>query len=432
MTLGEKLQLAGGRSSGFDYMRLGLACSIIFWHGIVICYGGDVEIPLWRAPAGAAMHFALPMFFALSGFLVSGSLNRCRTLISFFGLRALRIVPALAAEVALSALILGPLLTSRDLATYFRDPLVISYALNVIGDVHFALPGVFTANPLAAIVNGQLWTIPFELQCYLALGGLAVAGALRKRGLLLAVVLLCQALWAWEAVRRGDDGGSGGASGPVLVIAFLFGVVLHLYRDSVPWRWSLFWACVLCGATLSILPHGAYYLPLPACYITVFLGLLTPPRLWIVSSGDYSYGLYLYGFPLQQAVASLGPLWQRWWIDIGLALPGAFLAALLSWHFVERPALSLRHGLPAIDAKAASVFCRTGTQALAPLHWGWRLIRRVLAWLVGAMGIAGVLLLVNADGALASAALCASFFAAVLRVTLSPPRLLDHGAQTAT
>ncbi len=85
----------GGRTSGFDYLRFGLATSIILWHGILISYGAEVELGYWRGPIGVAYHFVLPVFFALSGFLVAGSLDRCPTLVSFFGLRVLRIVPAL-------------------------------------------------------------------------------------------------------------------------------------------------------------------------------------------------------------------------------------------------------------------------------------------------------------------------------------------------
>jgi peptidoglycan/LPS O-acetylase OafA/YrhL len=350
ISIAEQMRVAG-RTTGFDYMRVALATSIIFWHAISISYGTEVEIAYWRGPIGMAMHFVLPMFFALSGFLVAGSLDRCPTLVSFFGLRVLRIVPALRIEVTLSAIIFGPALTSYTLGDYFSDQRFRLYFLNILGEPHYVLPGLFEHNPIQNTVNAQLWTIPYELQCYLALGGLATAAILRRRSFLLVVMLMGQALWIWEAIKRGDDGGPGGSSGPVLVISFLVGILFHLYRDRIRLHWTLLLAALAGGLALSSLPHGAYYLPIPATYVTVYVGLLNPRPIRLVSRGDYSYGLYLYGVPLQQAIASYGPEAQHWWINVAMALPASLLVAVLSWHIVERPVLALRRHLPAVEGR---------------------------------------------------------------------------------
>ena len=70
------------------------------------------------------------------------------------------------------ALILGTLLTTLPLGEYFAHPMLHSYFLNIIGDIHYFLPGVFDQNP-SHRVNGQLWTIPFELECYIVLAAVA-------------------------------------------------------------------------------------------------------------------------------------------------------------------------------------------------------------------------------------------------------------------
>src|ERR1700761_7226647 len=124
--------------------------------------------------------FLLPMFFALSGFLVAGGHERSNTLITFFGLRIFRIMPALTVEVLLSALILGPLLTTVTRTDYFVNPEFWSYFLNVIGGIHYYLSGVFLANPVT-VVNGQLWTVRWELVCYIVLAVLAIAGIFQRR-----------------------------------------------------------------------------------------------------------------------------------------------------------------------------------------------------------------------------------------------------------
>ena len=126
------------------------------------------------------------MFFALSGFLVAGSLLRSRTVAMFLASRIIRIFPALSVEVLLSAVLLGPLFTSLTLAQYFRSHEFWGYWWNLVGHVHFRLPGVFDANPNPNVVNGQLWTVPYELYCYVLLALVTLIGGVRHRWIVVA------------------------------------------------------------------------------------------------------------------------------------------------------------------------------------------------------------------------------------------------------
>lgn len=173
LSIGERLLQAEDRPSGFDYLRLILATAVFIFHVPVINLGDAVGHKLWLSWLRPVFAIVLPMFFALSGFLVAGSPVRCKTLISFLGLRVFRIVPALTVEVLLSALILGPIFTTKPLSEYFSSRSFFTYFLNVAGDVHFNLPGVFADNPHPSIVNGQLWTVPWELRCYMLLAAIA-------------------------------------------------------------------------------------------------------------------------------------------------------------------------------------------------------------------------------------------------------------------
>jgi peptidoglycan/LPS O-acetylase OafA/YrhL len=89
-------------------------------------------------------------------------------------------MPALTVEVLLSALVLGPVLTTASLENYFLSADFRLYFLNILGDIHYHLPGVFLSNPVT-VVNGQLWTVPWELVCYIVLAALAVTGVFRRR-----------------------------------------------------------------------------------------------------------------------------------------------------------------------------------------------------------------------------------------------------------
>ena len=405
-TIAARIAATGGRTSGFDYLRIGLAVSIVLWHSISTSYGSAFELVIWRGPLGLVMHFVLPMFFALSGFLVAGSLDRCASLISFFALRALRIVPALAVEITLSALLFGPMLSRLPVAAYFAAPEFRAYFLNIVGDIHYLLPGVFAANPLPHTVNAQLWTVPFELQCYAALGALAVVGLVRRRRWLLAFTLLAQALWIAQALKLGDDGSSNGASGPVLVISFLVGLLFHLYRDRIVLARRWFWLSLVGGLALSALPHGAYYLPLPACYLTVWLGLCDPPKRRFIFRGDYSYGLYLFGFPIQQVVASFGPALHHWYLNAAIAVPVGLSVAALSWHLIEKPALAQRRRIPALERRLLAL----RPQALLPEGLGALASGAAIV----ASGVMGVLALVDAHERLGLLAILACLVLAAL------------------
>ena len=345
-TLADRLTVTHSRPAGFDWMRLLLAAAVVGWHTIGTSYGdvaqhGFWSSPLWRPPLAAI----LGMFFALSGFLVAGSLERCRTMVSFVGLRVMRILPALAVEVLLCALILGPLLTHYSLHEYFVDRRFWHYLANMLGIVHFVLPGVFLDNPWPSTVNAQLWTVPYELRCYEVLLVLSIVGFYRRKAHLVGALIVSGVvffLFVDFAERRALPGGE-------FVFCFLLGVGLHRFRDSIAWSAPLAALSAVLAAALLLLPRGDSLAPIPLAYLTVYLGLLDPPRVKWLFAGDYSYGLFLYGFPIEQAVASAGPWAQHWYISVALAYPLTAAVAVGSWWWVEKPVLSQKATLRRLE-----------------------------------------------------------------------------------
>ena len=215
--------LRGSRATGFDYLRLGLATAVLCSHSIDVSYGPTFATTFANGPIRPLIALMMPMFFALSGFLVAGSLDRCRTLISFVGLRVIRLAPALAFETTLAALILGPLLTSLPLSAYFSDSLLPRYLLNIVGEIQYLLPGLFERNPWPRTVNAQLWTLPFEMLCYIALTSLALFGLHRRRQALAVVVVaanfILAALYFIGAASKGWNTAAV-APGPCQVLSF--------------------------------------------------------------------------------------------------------------------------------------------------------------------------------------------------------------------
>lgn len=346
MTIDEKMVTADNRPAGFDYLRLALAAAVIVIHGFDVTAGLKTSYALMESPWRILIVPVIPMFFGLSGFLVAASLRRCASLISFLGLRGLRIFPALAVEVLLCALLLGPLLTNVPLTTYFTSPELYRYFLNLVGVVQYVLPGVFTDNPWPNTVNAQLWTVPYELDCYLILAMLSVLGIVAKRANLLLVVIAAQVALAVFMLVKPDQL----SHGRLAVLCFLVGILFHLYANVIPLTATLFWASVMAIVVMCAVPGPEFLIALPAVYATVYLGTLNPPRYRRLLSGDYSYGMYLYGFPLQQALMVLLP-GLAWYENAAAGIILALGAAYLSWWFVEKPTQALKPALLRFEAR---------------------------------------------------------------------------------
>jgi len=332
-----------GIGPGFDPLRLWLAFSVLLVHSITVAqYDQGLPQSLWSGPLRPLLLAILPMFFGLSGFLVTGSAMRTRSVKAFLALRLLRLLPALSVEVTLSALILGPLVTVLPLRLYFTDPLFFSYFGNIVGHVQFFLPGVFTTAPMAGIVNLNLWTLTPEYCCYAFILFLMGSGALfdRQKMTIIAGVMLAILGVGNCVFDLGETDTMYGA--PILLMSFTMGAVAYHWRERIPVHGGVF---VAAAAALYVAwsYQGTAVLGLiPLTYCMAYLGVQPLPRLKLLPQGDYSYGIYLYGFPIQQALVFYFPTLKIWWALFLVAALVVLAIAMASWHFVERPALSLK------------------------------------------------------------------------------------------
>ncbi len=328
---------SGGVMTGFDYLRIGLSVAVLGWHSTGLSTGSaERDAELWSGPFRFLPAAIIPVFFALSGFLVIGSLERTR-LHQFITLRVVRLVPALAVEIALSALILGLVFTELPWSQYLTSRQFYAYFLNIVGDIHYDLPGVFENNPLPRIVNGQLWTIPYELECYLALILLSVSTLLKRRLAFAAVVAGLSLALTVRVLSGHPVNPFTHVPGRVLVLCFLTAVSLYQYRDVVPYSNSLGAVSAVATAVLLQIPDTCYLAIFPIAYLTVWLGLMRPPP---IPFGDLSYGVYLFHWPIQQTIVHVFPDVRSWWLLTLLSLPLSAGCAWLSWNLIEKPTLT--------------------------------------------------------------------------------------------
>jgi peptidoglycan/LPS O-acetylase OafA/YrhL len=304
------------------------------------------------------------MFFALSGFLVAASSMRLSAK-NFLLNRAARIVPALVADIVFAALLIGPLVTTLPANLYFTSPTFFSYFLNIAGQMHYSLPGVFESNP-SPEVNGALWTVPLEIGCYVILTALMITGAIKRPRfvpLLTYAVLICGIPLRVLTSQLVSDHPSFLESlamdlflyrGSLLWPSFLIGIVLYQLRYRVPFSKTAAIGLVVLAVGVSTFGNhallfsnaSAHAITLPLLgYLTVMIGLSPMPRLPGFGTGDYSYGLYLYHVPFLQLLIHYFPEhWTGdwWWTLFFAGFPLALAAAVMSWHLFEYPALKLR------------------------------------------------------------------------------------------
>jgi peptidoglycan/LPS O-acetylase OafA/YrhL len=342
-TVGSQLTESRGRAPGFDGMRLWLSLAIVVYHSLLTCYGDAYNADVVEGPVRPLVLVLLPVFFALSGFLIAGSMLRVRSLKVFLAHRILRIIPALFCEVLISALVLGPLLTTLPLSDYFRDPLFAKYFLNIIGEIQYTLPGIFPDNPLPSIVNIQLWTIPVELKCYLLFTALMLTGvSLNKYGMLAlfaAGMLVFGTLqWFGHYVQDPRDV----ASSYILILNFIGGITAYLWRDALRLTIPALAASVVVGSLIFWSNRFIALSPIFTVYLTVFVGMTHVPMPRLLAKGDYSYGIYLYGFPIQQTIAYCFPDHRTPLFSLMLAIPLTLAIAVLSWHLLEKHVLDLK------------------------------------------------------------------------------------------
>lgn len=321
--------------NNFNLIRLVAAWLVIYGHSYAVTASGGQDLLLQLVQIKFAGGIAVDMFFVISGFLIAASLERNR-LPGYLAARALRIFPALIVCVALSVLVLGPLLSTAT--DYWRSPVTWKYlSANALlsRDTQYFLPGVFETLPSHAI-NGSLWSLPIEVRLYL---WLALFGLLRLLPRL-RFNLLCLGLLVFGIVKYGGQSLSPEKINWLYCTAyFLTGSLAWVNRDRVPLRW---WLLVAVLALAALLRGSSYYYLgyfVALSYTTLFLAFV--PKLPQIRRTDLSYGLYLYGWPAQQLVQyyapSTGPLMNTLWATL---IAGTLAA--LSWHLVERPALRLK------------------------------------------------------------------------------------------
>ncbi|WP_224243269.1 acyltransferase family protein [Hyalangium gracile] len=338
-------QCLDGRRNNLDFIRFVAAVGVIFSHSFPLGQGLGTFDPLeiFSHRQSTVGHLSVAVFLIISGLLIAQSQERSPSMAGYLWARALRIFPGLAVMLLASTFLLGPVLTELPLAVYFQSPETYLYLLRnfTLYQSQWGLPGVFHGNVYPDVVNGSLWTLKYEVGFYLLVAGLGLAGLMRRwvalagwvaAALVPFVPLVGPRLNLW----------------PELYLYFGGGLALYLLRDRV--RMNR-WVALGCTGVLVLTAWlGGFRYAVGSCgaYLVMYLAFLPSRLSGFARYGDFSYGVYIYAFPVQQLVVMRMGGRVAWWVDAAVSLPVIVGLAALSWHLVEKRALRLKHSPPAL------------------------------------------------------------------------------------
>lgn len=332
-------------ANNFDFLRLALAVLVIFSHSYPLATGTEAHEPLHVLTRGQMTGGALAvdLFFVMSGFLIAASAERSRGVLPFLKKRVQRIYPAFVVCAVLTLVVVLPLASGTMEGSWLArggDFLLQTLRLREFDYTH-----AFPQNPYPNVINGSVWSIQYEFWCYVGVAILLMAGLLRRRRLLAASFVSAVAVSVAFQVRGWIFGGKflGRLLGSPqlwarLLPLYLAGIVFYLYRDRIRLNERGAVVALIALAAACRVPWGwTAVFPFAGTYLVFWLAFAPWLRLNEVGRfGDFSYGTYLYAFPMMQLLMmALGhpvaPI-----MLFACATPLALLAAVASWYAIER------------------------------------------------------------------------------------------------
>ncbi len=337
------------QKNNFDILRLLFASIVIISHSYPL--SGIRECDWLCQLTHGQLEFSklgVKGFFIISGFLIFQSMERSTSLLQYYWKRVLRLFPALFVVLLLTVL-LGPFVY-HGATPYLANKAVLTYLPYNLSlyKMQYGIPGIFDNNPYPSAINGSLWTIAYEFTLYVLLSLLFfVRGSLQ---LLRAVVLIIFAVLAFANIFFIDHLGDHWfilSSRQLLDLGGFFaaGSLMAAFRvDQLSVRYKRILLFIGLGVLILSLAGGFFnaikILTLPL--VVICFGSMSTPGINNIGNrlGDLSYGIYIYGFPVQQ---TLEYFFHFHYLQLmACSLYVSWCLAYLSWHLVEARALKLK------------------------------------------------------------------------------------------
>ena len=324
-----------------------MAMLVVWSHSFALWYKSESREWLSLLMGGTynAGNIGVLAFFVISGFLITGSFINSKSAISYLKRRITRIYPGYLVAVTICSLVIVPMFSSWQVSHLSKQ------------QVAGLLSNIFLRNYIIAsnafgggAVNGSLWSIRYEFWCYLGVMALGMAGFLRWKPSFVIIAIVVMVIRVWLDITGRRPGG--GFLEPIIGFAYLWFTVLppfalgagiFMYRKSIPrCRWMVIGliAGTLVAAHLPAalgVPLTRLLLPVSLSYTMLYLAFSKRAQFHnFAKYGDFSFGTYLYAFPIQQMLAVI----MRGRADFApyviCSMLASLFAGVLSWHLVER------------------------------------------------------------------------------------------------
>ena len=341
-----------GHANNFDVLRFLFASLVVFSHSYPLGEGHELHEPLRKLTGQTTLGgLSVHCFFIISGFLIAASWDRRKDVGQFLKKRVLRIYPGFIIANMVGVFLVAPMAT--DSAIGNAGVSLRQFAWDCMRLQGTQLPDtLFPQNHLHA-VNGSIWSIAYEFWCYIGVIILGLLPLFHRRSFVLGLFVASLAV-AFIFPTYHLEWFGGGILGKIfgypffwarLLPSYLAGVVAWRYKDKivVSDRVAMFSAIAL-ATSVPVANSWSVMFPVCGAYLVLWAAFHPLFRLHGFSKyGDFSYGMYLYAFPIQQLLVMNNSGSMNPYVLFALAWPLSILAGMLSWYVVERPFLRRAH-----------------------------------------------------------------------------------------
>ncbi|MFV5698711.1 acyltransferase family protein [Flavobacterium sp. ZT3R17] len=327
-------------NNNLDLARIILACLVIVGHSEAINGSGiywidPIEHFFKFTYSGA---FAVKLFFFISGLVVTNSYLSKKSAIYFVISRIFRIIPALLFVLLVTVFIFGLALTKFEVLDYLSKlDYLIYIRRNLVFYSYYLLPGVFNENLYPNIVNGSFWSLRYEVACYIVLLILFIILGKRNKYYIIIIIIpivliFIDTLLPTRFLLSFIDNNP---EKYLLPISFAYGAFLAVLSDKVMIGIYTVIFSILAFIAFKNTSFADFVFLFASCNILVYLSsrsfvLKLKPKY------DISYGIYLWGFLIQQTIVHyLGHIYIGFHCVIAIII--SVLLALLTFVFIEKP-----------------------------------------------------------------------------------------------